>query len=390
MARPLDKTTNGKLYTRPSEIEAATDAALAQDLHTQLRRALIRDPHDPEYLPSECLLHLVREARRRHDDAARYALLPLLLARVEANLNAKVDGQIPGAVELREDILGDFAELFAIDGSPDDRHELDFFEVRFNMAFFTFRATRVLVGRGWAPWRNAAPRPVLSLYDAGQADRSACAGAGAKRAASKGRVARPDQRWYWAAPLLLDQQHAPSVREWMMETLRRRSALARSGPAPGSKPSMRPYAEILRIDFAVTVESSRSIRAAPIPRPRRPDHKNLQAEATTCRPRQRELLGVSFCGDQDDFLPLGRFCWSVCRVSHTARIIDLRGGNGWNHRHHYRLSLWVLPSRRAEHRGREQWLFLRRQTRPRSESAWHDLRSLAGCTKRWRHRIPTG
>ncbi|AMN39048.1 helicase-related protein [Rhodoplanes sp. Z2-YC6860] len=29
--------------------------------------------------------------------------------------------------------------------------------------------------------------------------------------------ARPDQRWYWAAPLLLDKQHAPSVREWMLE-----------------------------------------------------------------------------------------------------------------------------------------------------------------------------
>ena len=29
--------------------------------------------------------------------------------------------------------------------------------------------------------------------------------------------ARPDQRWYWAAPLLLDKQHSPSVREWMME-----------------------------------------------------------------------------------------------------------------------------------------------------------------------------
>ena len=29
--------------------------------------------------------------------------------------------------------------------------------------------------------------------------------------------ARPDQRWYWAAPLLLDKQHAPSIHEWMME-----------------------------------------------------------------------------------------------------------------------------------------------------------------------------
>jgi hypothetical protein len=143
MARPLEKTTNGKLYTRPPEIEAATDAVLVQDLAIQRRRALIRDRHDAEYLPSECLVHLIREAIRRRDAAARDSLLPLLLARCEANLNAKVDGQIAGAVELREDILGDFAELFAIDGSPEDPHELDFFEVRFNRAFFTFRSTRV-------------------------------------------------------------------------------------------------------------------------------------------------------------------------------------------------------------------------------------------------------
>jgi len=143
MARPLEKTTNGKLYTRPPEIEAATDAVVGQDLATQCRRALIRDYRHPEYLPSECLVHIIREARRRGDDAARDALLPLLLARCEANLNAKVDGKIAGAVELREDILGDFVELFAVDGSPDDHHELDFFEVRFNRGFFIFRATRV-------------------------------------------------------------------------------------------------------------------------------------------------------------------------------------------------------------------------------------------------------
>jgi hypothetical protein len=143
MARPLEKTTSGKLYTRPPEIEVATDAALVQDLATHRRRALIRDRHDPEYLPSECLVHLIRDAKRNGKDRARDTLLPLLLARCEANLDAKVEGQIAGAVQLREDILGDFAELFAIDGSAEDAHELDFFEVRFNRAFFTFRATRV-------------------------------------------------------------------------------------------------------------------------------------------------------------------------------------------------------------------------------------------------------
>ena len=29
--------------------------------------------------------------------------------------------------------------------------------------------------------------------------------------------ARPDQRWYWAAPLLLDQSEVPVVRSWMVE-----------------------------------------------------------------------------------------------------------------------------------------------------------------------------
>src|ERR1700728_4350815 len=50
------------------------------------------------------------------------------------------------------------------------------------------RAATAMVRRGWAPWRNAAACPVLSLYYAGEADRSACARAGAKRAADKGRV----------------------------------------------------------------------------------------------------------------------------------------------------------------------------------------------------------
>jgi hypothetical protein len=40
---------------------------------------------------------------------------------------------------------------------------------------------------------------------------------------------------------------------------------------------------------------SRPIRAAPIPRPRRPDHKSLQAEATTCRdPGSLECPGSFF------------------------------------------------------------------------------------------------
>lgn len=162
MAQPLHKTTpDGALYTRFPAIEAEVNAALAQDTGSLCRRATIRDPKTADYLSSECLLHLIREAGRRGDDAARDALLPLLLARCTINLYAKVDGAIAGAPQLREDILGEFAELFAIDGSPLDRHELDFFEVRFNMGFARFRISRVRAAlslqNNQAPWPEDLP-----------------------------------------------------------------------------------------------------------------------------------------------------------------------------------------------------------------------------------------
>jgi RNA polymerase sigma factor (sigma-70 family) len=98
---------------------------------------------------------LIRHARHADDSRAYNALLPLLLARCEAILNNKIDSEMPGAVELREDILGDFAELFAIDGTEHDRHKLNFFEIRFNMAFSTFRITRVRQALG----RSEVPLP---------------------------------------------------------------------------------------------------------------------------------------------------------------------------------------------------------------------------------------
>jgi hypothetical protein len=144
MARPLSKTKDdGTRYTRFPAIEAAINQALGQGLDTLRDRARIRDPRAPGYLPSESLLHLIREAGRRGDDRSRNGLLPLLLERCHANLNNKVDDDIPNAERLRRDILNEFGELFAIDGSPDDKLALDFFEVRFNLAFKNFRIDRV-------------------------------------------------------------------------------------------------------------------------------------------------------------------------------------------------------------------------------------------------------
>jgi RNA polymerase sigma factor (sigma-70 family) len=153
MAQPLKMTyPDGKLYKRPAEIEMMIDAALAQDLTTQHDRTLIRDFTSPDYLPSEALLYLIRDAQRRNDERAFDTFLPRLLARCEANLNARVDSKLRQAPQLRKDILGDFAELIAADGP-----ELDFFEIRFNKAFVTFRETRVRKERTYQRSQSTMP-----------------------------------------------------------------------------------------------------------------------------------------------------------------------------------------------------------------------------------------
>jgi hypothetical protein len=113
MARALTKVDRrGKLYTRPGEVDTAIEVAIKQDLDTLARRAWISDPDKAEFLPMECLVHLLRDVGRRRDDHALRALMPPLLARCENVLRAKIpDDSFPNAPEIREDILGEFSLL---------------------------------------------------------------------------------------------------------------------------------------------------------------------------------------------------------------------------------------------------------------------------------------
>lgn len=141
MVRPLTKhDKEGNRYVRPPKIEAMTEAALAQDLPTLLRRAELSEREAEGYLPSECLVSLIRDAIRRDDQASIEGLLPVLLARCEANLKAKVpDAMYADANGLREEILGEFALVIALDGTDENPDELDYFECKFNSAFSCFR-----------------------------------------------------------------------------------------------------------------------------------------------------------------------------------------------------------------------------------------------------------
>jgi DNA-directed RNA polymerase specialized sigma24 family protein len=145
MARPLTKVTkSGELYTRLATVEAAIDAALGLDRITLEQRAAVADRNSPEYISSECLVHLIRKKHRETNAPARDQLLNILLQRCAASLARTLpDDRTPNAAFVRDEVLARLGELLAEDGTGDNPDELDFFEVRFNRAFAALRTDLV-------------------------------------------------------------------------------------------------------------------------------------------------------------------------------------------------------------------------------------------------------
>lgn len=143
MARPLTKRDQkGALYVRPPGIEAKIDAILGQNDWAKLgERARITDPNAPDYLPSECLVHLIRDAIRRGDQRLATVLMSPLLVRCEAILRRTVpDGVLRNAEAVREEILSSFQLMFTEDAAED---ALDYYECRFGRAFKALRINHV-------------------------------------------------------------------------------------------------------------------------------------------------------------------------------------------------------------------------------------------------------
>ena len=144
MVRPLTKSNrDGVRYTRPQAVESEIEGVLRDDLITLTQRLSVTDRESSDYLRSECLVHLIRDALRRKDDHRLNAVLPILLGRCETILKANISNQLPNAERLREDVLSEFSELLASDGTGERPDELDFYECRFNLAFRTLRIDAV-------------------------------------------------------------------------------------------------------------------------------------------------------------------------------------------------------------------------------------------------------
>lgn len=158
MVQPLTKGSLGGVYIRPQRVEAEIAAVLGQDLATIRHRLTVTARDSKDYLSSECLVHLVRLSLRENNNPRANAVLTVLMSRCEATLKAKIpDVALPNAADVREEIVSQFGELFATDGTEENLNDLDFFECKFNLAFRTFRID--LVRSEFARLKHIAPMP---------------------------------------------------------------------------------------------------------------------------------------------------------------------------------------------------------------------------------------
>ena len=143
MARALTKMkVDGTLYVRPPEIERQIDEALSLGILDLRQRLLVADKSARSYLQSETLVHLMRMSVLENRPEVSEAVLPILLTRCEKNLEGTVSAELRDAYIVREEILGDFVQLLALD-SRTETGELDFYECRFNRAFAFLRMDAV-------------------------------------------------------------------------------------------------------------------------------------------------------------------------------------------------------------------------------------------------------
>jgi hypothetical protein len=145
MARVLTKTKkDGSVYARPPDIERQIDEVLILGI-TELRQLLAVTDRDSEaYLHSETLVHLVRMAILENRQDTLSAVLLVLLARCESNLNAKIlEGDLPDVESVREEILSQFGEFLATAAMAEGNNLLDYYECRVNSAFLAFRISAI-------------------------------------------------------------------------------------------------------------------------------------------------------------------------------------------------------------------------------------------------------
>jgi hypothetical protein len=142
MVTPLTKIrkSDGRVYERPVEIECALEHLDLLPRTEILGRLAIRDRTSPDYLPSECLVYLIRNTRTDNNAAYFDVLYGELLRRivralpkVEERAADGRDGVSVSREQIRDEVRGRF-ENWLVEDRANLSDALDIFECRFDFA----------------------------------------------------------------------------------------------------------------------------------------------------------------------------------------------------------------------------------------------------------------
>lgn len=142
MIEPLRsrKLGSGELYQRPQPIQLKLEELETLSGDDLLARARIGRKGDPNYIPSECLVSILRARKWDNNEAYFRRLYDLLFARVLRALPKDDDKSTSLTGErIRDDVVGRFNELLSADrlGYVE---RLDYFEIRFDGAIARLRS----------------------------------------------------------------------------------------------------------------------------------------------------------------------------------------------------------------------------------------------------------
>lgn len=140
MPEPLkSRDRHGSPFNRPPEIEACLTKLESLDASARLQAFAIGSRKSTGYVPSEALTYFLRRAHATGSKNEFKQIFGVLMKRVGQSLIATVsDSRMAGAQGIRDEIMGRFAERIAKDCNG-RFVMLDFFEVRFDLAFARFR-----------------------------------------------------------------------------------------------------------------------------------------------------------------------------------------------------------------------------------------------------------
>jgi DNA-directed RNA polymerase specialized sigma24 family protein len=133
---PLNQCSpGGERYERTRAVVSKLSELLSIPSADLIARCEVRDQNDPHYVPSECVLYFVRNARAQ-PEGERFAKLYKVL--VERVLQRLPRGETKQGAKLADEKVRDavrdrFVEMLAGDRETYDER-LDFFEIRFDMA----------------------------------------------------------------------------------------------------------------------------------------------------------------------------------------------------------------------------------------------------------------